>query len=520
MTKSKAFTNFMIKYLVAQASPSDSYYFMRRIFSIGLGFIYMNAFLIYFNQALGLYGSKGLLPYAEFVPQVRQSLASSGQGFWSLLSIFWFSYSDMTIQIVAILGIFLSTCLIFGVVNFPILFGLWILHMSVIHVGQIFYGYGWETQLLELTFLSFFLFPFLNPCLHRSQSPPKKIAIYFQRWMMFRLMLGAGLIKIRGDQCWRDLTCTQYHYETQPNPHPLSWFFHQLPNWFHTGEVLANHAVEIILPFALFGPKWVRRGVGLIMIFFQVSLIVSGNLAWLNWITIVMVIPCFDDEFLEKVFRFEWMKKWRDKFINIKPYRPPPRTLILLFLFTFAGIILSIDPALNLVSKRQMMNVSFNRFHLINSYGAFGSVGKFRNEIIISGTHSERPTENTHWKEYEFNCKPGALLEAPCLITPYHYRLDWQIWFSAMRPRLSEIWLHRLAVGFLDGNESILDLIASNPFSDKPPKYIKMDLYRYEFTRQGERGWWKRRALGSYMQPIALDSPIVNRHRVSNLSQQ
>jgi hypothetical protein len=42
-------------------------------------------------------------------------------------------------------------------------------------------------------------------------------------------MIGAGMIKIRGDQCWRDLTCMNYHYQTQPVPNPFSIYFHNTP---------------------------------------------------------------------------------------------------------------------------------------------------------------------------------------------------------------------------------------------------------------------------------------------------
>ena len=66
-----------------------------------------------------------------------------------------------------------------------------------------------------------------------ARTPPSPVVIVLLRWLVFRLMLGAGLIKLRGDPCWRDLTCLVYHYETQPNPNPLSWYFHQLPAWFH-----------------------------------------------------------------------------------------------------------------------------------------------------------------------------------------------------------------------------------------------------------------------------------------------
>ena len=58
---------------------------------------------------------------------------------------------------------------------------------------------------------------------------PSMWMIWIWRWMLFRLMFGAGLIKLRGDPCWRNLTCLDYYFETQPMPNPLSWYFHWLP---------------------------------------------------------------------------------------------------------------------------------------------------------------------------------------------------------------------------------------------------------------------------------------------------
>ncbi len=102
------------------------------------------------------------------------------------------------------------------------------------------------------------------------------------RWLAFRLMFGAGLIKIRGDECWRDLTCLYYHYETQPNPSPLSYHFHHLPNVVHRAGVLFNHLVELIAPFGVFGPRRIRLVSGVLIVTFQVILIASGNLSFLN----------------------------------------------------------------------------------------------------------------------------------------------------------------------------------------------------------------------------------------------
>ena len=82
-----------------------------------------------------------------------------------------------------------------------------------------------------------------------------------------------GLIKIRGDRCWRELTCMHHHYETQPVPNPLSYYLHQTPDWAHRTEVFINHIIELGVPFLLIMPGsrlLVVLG-GIVQILFMVS---------------------------------------------------------------------------------------------------------------------------------------------------------------------------------------------------------------------------------------------------------
>lgn len=54
--------------------------------------------------------------------------------------------------------------------------------------------------------------------------------------------------------------------------------------------------------------------------------------------------------------------------------------------------------------------------------------------MILQGTSSLDPKDPTAvWEEFEFKCKPGDLRRRPCLISPYHYRLDWLMWFAAFQ---------------------------------------------------------------------------------------
>src|SRR6478752_7166207 len=110
---------------------------------------------------------------------------------------------------------FLLACVVaLGYANVPILSLLWLLYMSFVHVGQEWYGYGWEIQLTETGFLAIFLCPLLDARPFPKRAPPMPIIVLF-RWLIFRIMLGSGLIKIRWDVNWRNGTALYYHFETQ-----------------------------------------------------------------------------------------------------------------------------------------------------------------------------------------------------------------------------------------------------------------------------------------------------------------
>ena len=212
--------------------PRTSFWLTRWAFLRALGFIYLCAFGSLWWQLLPLFGKKGILPVGEFLARVHAS-------FFELPTIFLFSSSDLFMRLACAAGLVLSIVVLLGGTNALLMAALWFLYMSFVHVGQIFYGYGWEILLLETGFLAIFLCPLrtLSPW---TGAPPAAI-IYLIRWLLFRVMFGAGLIKIRGDECWRDLTCLYYHYETQPIPNPLSWLLHQSPPWFHATLPRCSH---------------------------------------------------------------------------------------------------------------------------------------------------------------------------------------------------------------------------------------------------------------------------------------
>ena len=64
------------------------------------------------------------------------------------------------------------------------------------------------------------------------------------------------------------------------------------------------------------------------------------------------------------------------------------------------------------------MNASFDPFHLVNTYGAFGGIGRTRQEVVIEGTDEEEIAGHTVWKEYEFKGKPGDSAPAAAAVGP------------------------------------------------------------------------------------------------------
>jgi hypothetical protein len=481
---------------------AETYAFTRFIFLRFLGLIYTVAFLVAVNQMLPLVGESGLEPAAQYLGQVRDALGA-GDAWMRVPTLFWLSATDTAFSIVAYAGLVLSLFVLCGFANAIVLFLLWAFYLSIVQAGQVFWGYGWESLLLETGFLAVFLAPPLDPRPFPPREAPPTIVVWLLRWVVFRLMLGAGLIKLRGDPCWRDLTCLTTHYETQPLPNPLSWYLHKLPLAVQKGSVLFNHYAELVAPFMLFGPRRLRIAGGISVILFQLLLIISGNLSWLNWLTITITFACFDDR------AWLWLSpaKLRPRLESLIRREPLPKARR----FTAYGLavvvaLLSINPVLNLFSPTQAMNSSFDPLYLVNTYGAFGSIGKERYEIVLEGTDSPSPA-GAKWKEYEFRCKPGDPERRPCVVAPYQYRIDWQMWFAAMGDYRHHPWIINLIYKLLSGDRGVIGLLAKNPFPDHPPSYIRAELYRYEFTTWAERhdGWWKRTKVGSYLPPLSAN---------------
>jgi uncharacterized membrane protein YhdT len=472
---------------------APDYTIARFVIERGLALIYVIAFVVAARQFPALCGDRGLQPASRILARTR---------FLDAPSIFHWGYSDRRLAIAAWSGVVVALLLLVGlpqVVPLPVTmlawFGLWCLYQSIVNIGGTFYGFGWESLLLEAGFLAIFI--------GNSEVAPPWLIILGFRWLAFRVEFGAGLIKLRGDRCWRDLTCMDFHHETQPMPNPLSWWFHHLPRRLHRLEVLGNFVAQLILPFGLFLPQPIATIAATLMIGTQLYLVVSGNYAWLNWLTILAAVAGIADPVVRDFVPFV------PALAAGAAFGATPAWFTALVLAVSAlVIVLSWWPVRNMASPRQAMNASFNPFHIVNTYGAFGTVGRQRYELIVEGTDAAEPAADATWHEYEFKGKPGDPGRLPPQVAPYHLRLDWLLWFIPLSPSYGGEWFVRLLLRLLEGDPATLRLLRRNPFAAGPPSFIRVRLFHYRYSTFRERratgDWWVRTFTSEYVPAVGL----------------
>jgi hypothetical protein len=467
---------------------ANDYGFARDVLQRGTAAIYLIAFLSTAAQFPALLGEHGLLPTPAFLRSVYARRQPT---------MFRWHYSDRLLLVVAWSGTVVSALLVAGIPQLGPAWSptvafllIWAGYLSIVNVGQTFYGFGWESLLLEAGFTVAFL--------GSSQVAVPVTMLWLVRWLVFRLEFGAGLIKMRGDRSWRDLTALYYHHETQPMPNPLSRFAHLLPRWFHRFEVLGNHFAQLVVPFFLFAPQPVASVAAAVIILTQLWLMMTGNFAWLNAITIVLASAAISDPVAHFVI----------------PAIPadgtttalPPWFAALAIAASALILVLSWWPARNLLSPHQLMNASFNRWHLVNAYGAFGSVTKRRYEVIVEGTDAELPDDSAVWRAYEFKGKPGDPRRVPRQFAPYHLRLDWLMWFLALGSHDTR-WFVVFLTRLLEGDRRTLRLLRSDPFSGTPPRWVRARVFSYRFATRNERRtehlWWMREEAGTLVPPVS-----------------
>ncbi|HEY7956358.1 MAG TPA: lipase maturation factor family protein [Polyangia bacterium] len=470
---------------------------MRELFSRGLGGVYLIAFTSLRAQLLGLYGKRGISSVGELLEKVRA--VTGRERYRRLPTVLWLDASDRSLVRACELGQSAAALLALGVAPRLMSAASWALYLSFVTVGQEFLGYQWDALLLEAGLYATVAAPAGIFSVKRDEETPAA-AVWLMRWLVFRLHFESGLCKLKSrDPAWRSCTACAYHYESQPLPTPVAWWAHLLPRPFQRLSTLLTLVIECGVPFLVFTPKKSRRSAFAILTGLQALIELTGNYGFFNLLTVLLDVWLLDDRTLDRQLR-------------LAP-RPPPRpapwwrrlfTLAAsLPAFALSGgfLLARLRKSHRLPRALVRLHQALAPLHAVNPYGLFAVMTTRRPEIVIEGSR-----DGVKWREYEFRYKPGAVTGPPRFVAPHQPRLDWQMWFAALgSPRP---WFERFLARLLEGAPEVSKLLARNPFSDRPPKYVRALLYEYRMTDRATRrrtgAWWTRELLGLYFPAARL----------------
>jgi hypothetical protein len=455
-------------------------------------------------------------PVNQFLPVVR---GQAGQDAYGLLpTLCWFNSSDAFLHFLCGSGVFCSVLLISGVAPAISLILLFVLYLSLTIAGQAFFSFQWDVLLLETGFLSIFFAPWRlwpNGLLLWSRSSPpaappvSRVGLFLLKLLLFKLVLMSGVVKLTsGDDSWWNLTALDYHYWSQPLPTMFGWWADKGPEWSKHFSVAFCLVVEIVAPFFIWAPRRLRLLAAGLLIFLQVAIAITGNYCFFNLLTIALCLLLIDDSVVGIDHRIV-----PDQNVGALGGRALPRRLCLYGGMVFIIVTLPINAwfiysAFKPLSPPPRALASlyerFEAFRVVNGYGLFRVMTKDRGEIVLEGS-----ADGIEWLPYEFKWKPGNVKRAPGWCAPHQPRLDWQMWFAALGTPRENPWFVGLIHRLLQGSHEVNGLFASNPFPDKPPRYIRSVFYRYRFTTVGElrqtAAWWKREELREYLPTLSLE---------------
>lgn len=444
-----------------------------------------------------------------------------------------------------------------------------------------------------------------GPC--PRDTPPSKLVLWLFRWLAFRLMIGAGMSKVGGNSsaCWRELTCTQTHYFTQPMPNPLAWWAHHLPADLHRFEVAITFFEQLVLPFGVLLPiRSLRVGSALLECCFQLAIVGTGNYAWINFIGVVPYLSLLDDGVLRYIFPAATVaaadaaaaaigaeEEASDSpqpegetptagsavfsaFTRVRRWTAGAISLLLLLSIA----VRSVDPVKELFSVSPWLHI-YDDYFIVNSQGVFGFINSERVTLVLEFTHDDvapappppgtppcadakttpfngpggstltcaqlagHCSDRQHgpavtktcpvtcggcavsleatdggeilWSALDFMNLPGSLERRPYFNSPYHYRLDWEVWIHTTAsyegktgPLPLPGFITELNRRIMQGDTDAMGLVAPQTSglllaSDSQdaaaklaaPTAIRARYYKYTFTDPGSDGWWKRERL-------------------------
>ncbi len=262
-----------------------------------------------------------------------------------------------------------------------------------------------------------------------------------------------------GTPQWRHLTALFEYYQNGPLPNWIGWYVQQLPHGFHSFIALATLILELGAVWMLFLPRRWRIACFCVVSPFQLGIILTANLAFINHLVLILGVLLLDDRCLQPVrarggrifrristFDFRILRRpsagqpveacdpglplpepgLRTSASRVSAVALALKAILLTWIFynTTALLTLMLAPYLPLPASPI---AALEPFRISNQYGLFATMTRARYEIEFQGSN-----DGKQWTAYPFKYKPQDPSTAPRIYAPYQPRFDWNLWFASL----------------------------------------------------------------------------------------
>jgi TPR repeat protein len=487
--------------------------------AVGLVFVVVFSGII--DESAALIGPHGLAPLSGLIAQLKDADPSALVAFLKAPTLFWFNSAPGLIAALQWGGLLAALCVVLNLWPRMALFVCWLCLLSYVNGWVIYSDMQVDYLLLEVTLLCLPFAPAgFRPGLG-AQSPPRRIALFMMRWMLFRVMFETGLSKlINADPRWINLTAMDDLYRTAPCPTYLGYLVHQLPHAWHVGEIALTFAAELGAPLlAMLGGRrgrWLALGCWTV---FQAGIQLTCNFGWLNTASIALGLLLLDDQMLAtaadrlrlgnlaRIFTATATRQTRPV---IAPW---PRHALRVALWTHftLSVIVFVDslrlPSTAVINPvTQPLKTLCLGFGSVNAFALFAWLDPYHSLVEFAGSNDGGQT----WRSYDFRYFPQHEDRISPFIAPRFPRFEATLQIEvSTRDKPAELY-SAVATQLLLRNSEVMRLFERDPFPDRPPQMIRTARYRMYFTDfatyRSKGLFWERDYLGEYLPMKFLDA--------------
>ena len=459
----------------------------------GVGLVALVAFVSAWTQVEGLLGSRGISPAFDLLRAIAASADQQGIGlsrYWLVPTAMWIVPLDGMLQALPAIGALAALGLLCDFWALPSAIVAWGAYLSLVTVGDPFFGYQWDALLLESLVAVMFVAR-LRPSSDRSSTR----GLVVPRLLFFKLMLMSGLVKLAShDPTWSQGRALDFHFWTQPLPTRLAWYAAHWPHPILTALTYLVLGIELVFPFVGLGSRRMRRAAFVAFLLLQLGIVATGSYGFFNLLTMVLALPLLDDACLLRLARRP--EPPRTSAGATPPAPPPPPTIRTRLRAWSTGVFLffSLAPLAEGVLPGPILALAEYAAPLrsANSYGLFAVMTTVRPEIVLEGSD-----DGVNFVPYVLPYQPGPVGRAPSWTVLGMPRLDWQMWFAGLAGDCRRTrWFLSLEARVFEASPPVLALFETNPFPASPPRYLRARTTPSRFTTPAERAatgdFWAR----------------------------